>query len=114
MNTALDLRGTGVAIITPFTSDNKVDFPAYGKIIEHLITNKVEYIVVLGTTGETPVLTNPEKIEILDFTYTTVNKVINYCFHHRDVRPDIKHFRVHSTFLVEGRCLCWRVIGIVR
>lgn len=73
MNTALDLRGTGVAIITPFTSDNKVDFPAYGRVIEYLITNKVEYIVVLGTTGETPVLTNPEKIEILDFTYTTVN-----------------------------------------
>jgi 4-hydroxy-tetrahydrodipicolinate synthase len=72
MNTVPNLRGTGVAIITPFTSDNKVDFPAYGKVIEHLITNKVEYLVVLGTTGETPVLSNPEKIEILHFTYTTV------------------------------------------
>ncbi|MBX9734999.1 MAG: 4-hydroxy-tetrahydrodipicolinate synthase [Chitinophagaceae bacterium] len=72
MNTVPNLRGTGVAIITPFTSDNKVDFPAYGKVIEYLITNKVEYLVVLGTTGETPVLSNPEKIEILAFTYTTV------------------------------------------
>lgn len=67
------LRGTGVAVITPFTSDNKVDFPALGKVIEHLITNKVEYLVLLGTTGETPVLSNEEKIAILDYSYELVN-----------------------------------------
>jgi 4-hydroxy-tetrahydrodipicolinate synthase len=63
------LRGTGVAIITPFTQNNKIDFNALGKVIDAMITASVEYIVTLGTTGETPVLTNPEKIDILNYTY---------------------------------------------
>ncbi len=63
------LRGTGVAIITPFTQNNTVDFNALGKVIDAMISAEVEYIVTLGTTGETPVLTNPEKIDILNYTY---------------------------------------------
>jgi len=63
------LKGTGVAIITPFTQNNKIDFNALGKVIDAMITAGVEYIVTLGTTGETPVLTNPEKIDILNYTY---------------------------------------------
>lgn len=66
------LRGTGVALITPFTQNNKIDFNALDKVIDAMINAGVEYLVSLGTTGETPVLTNPEKIDILNYTYDKV------------------------------------------
>lgn len=62
------LRGTGVAIVTPFTADLQVDYTALEKVIESLIAGGVEYIVTLGTTGETPVLESTEKIDIVNFT----------------------------------------------
>ncbi|MCX6335856.1 MAG: 4-hydroxy-tetrahydrodipicolinate synthase [Bacteroidetes bacterium] len=62
------LRGTGVAIVTPFTADLQVDYTALEKVIESLIAGGVEYIVTLGTTGETPVLESAEKIDIVNFT----------------------------------------------
>lgn len=62
------LSGTGVAIITPFKKGSEVDFTALGKTIDFVIENGVEYIVTLGTTGETPTLTNNEQREIVDFT----------------------------------------------
>ena len=67
------LRGTGVALVTPFTSSNTIDFTALGKVIDAMINGGVEYLVTLGTTGETPVLTNPEKKDILEFTYEKVD-----------------------------------------
>lgn len=66
------LRGTGVAIVTPFDENEKIDFPALGNIIEFLIKGGVDYIVSLGTTGETPVLDKAEKKDILQFTYEKV------------------------------------------
>ncbi|TXT33549.1 MAG: dihydrodipicolinate synthase [Chitinophagaceae bacterium] len=66
------LRGTGVALITPFTKDNAIDFNALGKVIDAMINGGVEYLVSLGTTGETPVLSNPEKVDILNYTYEKV------------------------------------------
>ncbi len=68
------LKGTGVAIITPFKNDESIDFNALGKVIDFNITNGVNYIVSLGTTGETPVLDLFEKKDILDFTFEKVNK----------------------------------------
>jgi 4-hydroxy-tetrahydrodipicolinate synthase len=65
-------RGTGVALITPFTKNNAIDFDALGKVIDAMIDGGVEYLVSLGTTGETPVLNNPEKIAILQYTYERV------------------------------------------
>ena len=62
------LRGTGVAIITPFAKDLSVDFESLGKVIDYNINNGVNYIVTLGTTGETPVLSTEEKKEIIQFT----------------------------------------------
>jgi 4-hydroxy-tetrahydrodipicolinate synthase len=70
------LRGTGVAVVTPFTASNQVDYTALGKVLESLVSNKVEYLVMLGTTGETPVLSNAEKISILEFTYEKINQRI--------------------------------------
>ena len=66
------LSGTGVAIVTPFSEKHDIDFPALGKIIDFLIEGGVNYIVTLGTTGETPVLDAAEKKDILQFTYQQV------------------------------------------
>lgn len=57
-------NGTGVAIVTPFRKGGKVDFKALGNIVEHLIKGKVEYIVALGTTGESVTLSKEEKSEV--------------------------------------------------
>lgn len=71
-STLHQLRGTGVAIVTPFDEKEQIDFPALGNIINFLIKGGVEYIVSLGTTGETPVLDKSEKKDILQFTYEAV------------------------------------------
>ncbi len=60
-------RGTGVALVTPFTKSNAVDFPALEKLIKSVIDGGVNYLVALGTTAETPTLTSEEKKEILDY-----------------------------------------------
>jgi 4-hydroxy-tetrahydrodipicolinate synthase len=67
------LSGVGVAIITPFSQDFSVDYASLEKLIDHVINCKVNYIVTLGTTGETATLTEEEKVEILKFTYEKVN-----------------------------------------
>ncbi len=66
------LRGTGVAVVTPFKSNFEIDYPALDKVIESLIHGGVEYIVTLGTTGETPVLDKQEKIDIVNHTFNQV------------------------------------------
>ena len=68
------LRGTGVALITPFKKNFEVDFPALERLIDNLIKNGVEYLVSLGTTGETPTLSKPEMIDILNCTFDKVNQ----------------------------------------
>lgn len=73
MSLKIQLRGTGVAIVTPFKS-GEIDFPALENLIEFLIKKKVEYFVTLGTTGETPTLSKSEKKEIISFTKKIINK----------------------------------------
>jgi 4-hydroxy-tetrahydrodipicolinate synthase len=60
-------EGTGVALVTPFTNDNAVDYNALGKIIDNVIDGGVDFLVALGTTAETPTLTKAEKKQILNF-----------------------------------------------
>ena len=67
------LQGTGVALVTPFNSDETVDYTSLEKIINHVIDGGVNYVVTLGTTGETATLTEAEKIAIAEHTYTIVN-----------------------------------------
>ncbi len=62
------LKGTGVAIVTPFHKSGEIDFDSYAKIIDHIIHGGVEFIVVLGTTGEAATLTQPEKKKLIQFT----------------------------------------------
>ena len=56
--------GTGVAIVTPFKNDKSVDFEALQRIVNHCIDGQVDYIVVLGTTGESVTLNSGEKKDI--------------------------------------------------
>ncbi len=67
------LSGTGVALVTPFKADMSIDEPALARMIEHVIAGGVEYIVTLGTTGETPTLSKKEKQEIVKFTIEKIN-----------------------------------------
>jgi 4-hydroxy-tetrahydrodipicolinate synthase len=66
-------QGTGVAIVTPFRDDESVDFVSMGRVIEHIIEGKVEYIVALGTTGESVTLNTDEKIAVINFVIEAVN-----------------------------------------
>lgn len=70
------LIGTGVALVTPFTKKGDVDFDALHNMIDFVIDGKVDYIVTLGTTGEAPTLSKPEKKDVIKYTYDVVkNKV---------------------------------------
>ena len=60
------IKGTGVALVTPFTAEQEVDFSALEKLVNHVIEGGVDYLVVLGTTGENVTLTNPEKLAVFD------------------------------------------------
>lgn len=66
------LKGTGVAVVTPFNDKLEVDFESYGKLIDFVLHGGVEYLVVLGTTGETPTIDKSEKNDILQYTYDKV------------------------------------------
>lgn len=70
------LRGTGVALVTPFTKTMEVDYTSLGKLLDFVISNGVNYVVTLGTTGETPTLSSAEKLQIVEFTYDKVNNRI--------------------------------------
>jgi 4-hydroxy-tetrahydrodipicolinate synthase len=65
--------GTGVAIVTPFRSDGSIDFKSLGKLLEHVIKGGVNYIVALGTTGESVTLTKDEKKAVVSFVTDTVS-----------------------------------------
>lgn len=69
----INLKGLGVALITPFKEDDSIDYTALGKLIEHLIQNSIDYLVVLGTTAETPTLSTEEKKEVVAFVKQRVN-----------------------------------------
>jgi 4-hydroxy-tetrahydrodipicolinate synthase len=55
------LKGTGVALVTPFKTDDSIDFPALEKLVDHVIKGGVDFLVALGTTAETPALSVEEK-----------------------------------------------------
>ena len=75
----MNLKGLGVAIITPFKEDFSVDFRALTNLINHVIDGGVDYIVSLGTTGESVVLNDQEKISVIEHTISTVKKRVPIC-----------------------------------
>jgi 4-hydroxy-tetrahydrodipicolinate synthase len=66
-------RGTGVAIVTPFKNDLSIDFAALGRVINHVISGGVNYIVALGTTGESVTLSKDEKKAIVSYVIEAVD-----------------------------------------
>ncbi|MCF0210304.1 MAG: 4-hydroxy-tetrahydrodipicolinate synthase [Bacteroidales bacterium] len=71
-----NIKGTGVALITPFDKHESVDFTSLGKIIDHCINGGVDYLVSLGTTSEYPTLTEKEMNAVREFTLEKVNNRI--------------------------------------
>lgn len=65
--------GMGVALITPFKEDDSVDFEALSRLLDYQLQNNIDYLVVLGTTAETPTLSEEEKSEIVQFVKDKVN-----------------------------------------
>ena len=55
------LKGMGVALITPFKEDESVDYDALMRMVDYLLQNNADFLCVLGTTAETPTLTEEEK-----------------------------------------------------
>ncbi|HTF81154.1 MAG TPA: 4-hydroxy-tetrahydrodipicolinate synthase [Cytophagales bacterium] len=62
-----DIKGTGVALVTPIKSDGSIDYSSLNNLIKHVSDHGCEYLVVLGTTGETATLSKDEKKEVLEF-----------------------------------------------
>ncbi|MCL2767175.1 MAG: 4-hydroxy-tetrahydrodipicolinate synthase [Synergistaceae bacterium] len=65
-------KGTGTAIITPF-NENGIDYENFGRLIDWQIEQKVEFLVVLGTTGEAPAIFGDERDELIKFFIKKVN-----------------------------------------
>lgn len=68
----INLKGVGVALITPFKNDDSVDFQALAKLVDYQVQNGIDYLVVLGTTAETPTLTDNEKKEIVQLVISKI------------------------------------------
>lgn len=72
----INLKGLGVALVTPFKEDESVDYEALSQLVDYLVQNGADYLVVLGTTAETPTLTEEEKKKIIDLVVTKVRRRI--------------------------------------
>lgn len=68
------LKGTGVALVTPFHKDGSIDFKSFRKLVDRCIDGKVEYLVPLGTTGESATMTTNEKKAVVDFVIEITDK----------------------------------------
>jgi len=66
-------QGTYTAIVTPFTKDNKIDWPVFEQLVERQIAGGVEGIVFVGTTGESPTISQSEHIQIMNWAVNLVN-----------------------------------------
>lgn len=71
-----EIEGAGVALVTPFHEDGKVDYATLERLIDYQIESGIDYLVSLGTTGEMATLTPEERTEIWNFTSKSVNKRI--------------------------------------
>ncbi len=74
------LKGTGVAMITPFKKDKSIDFDALSKLTKHILNGGVDFLVVMGTTGENPTLTFKEQEDILNHIVKVSEKKLPIVF----------------------------------
>ena len=68
-----DFKGTGVAMVTPFSKDKSIDYKGLANLIEYLIDGGVEFLVSMGTTGESAVLSIEEKLAVVAFSKDKIN-----------------------------------------
>ena len=61
------IKGTGVALVTPFNNDKSVDYKGLENLLNHVINGGVDFLVLMGTTGESTTLSKTERIEVVDF-----------------------------------------------
>jgi 4-hydroxy-tetrahydrodipicolinate synthase len=66
-------KGSGVAIVTPFNEDTSINFDRLGELIEFQIENNTDAIIICGTTGEAPTLTDDEQISAIEYAVKKVN-----------------------------------------
>jgi 4-hydroxy-tetrahydrodipicolinate synthase len=105
MDLRTQLRGTGVALVTPFSSNFEIDYDALGRVIDFVIADGVEYVVTLGTTGETPTLSRDEKIALINFTYKKINKRVPVVVgiggnNTHELIKDLEEFPLHDSVAV--------------
>ncbi len=103
------LRGTGVALVTPFNNKQDVDFPALEKLLDFVIHGGVEYLVALGTTGETPTLTTQEKITIVNFVFQKVGDRVPVVVgvggnNTKEVLHDLETYPLHNAAAILSTC----------
>jgi len=67
------IKGIGVALITPFNEDFSIDYDSLEKLINHQINGEIDFLVVMGTTGESATLSSQEKTEVITFCKKTNN-----------------------------------------
>ena len=72
MNYSYPFKGLGVAMVTPFKTDGQIDFESLARIVENLIAGGVDHLCVLGTTAETPTLSENERLEVVKFVIKQV------------------------------------------
>lgn len=99
------LNGTGVALVTPFKKNFEIDFNALEKVINYVITNGCEYLVTLGTTGETPTLNEEEKNAVIYFTYDVVKERVPIVVgiggnNTKDICRNLEHYPLHKATAV--------------
>lgn len=69
----VNLKGLGVALVTPFNEEGSVDYEALSRLLDFQLENGTDYIVALGTTAETPTLSGKEKVAVVRFIVQKVN-----------------------------------------
>ena len=75
-------KGLGIALITPFTLDGKVDYKSLKRLLEYQLANGADFLCILATTGEAPCLTGQEKDELTAFIKDIVRgriPILKYC-----------------------------------
>ena len=77
-----NLRGVGVALVTPFLENGEIDYPAFAQLIEHDIDGNVDFLVVQGTTGESATLSSANKQELLSFAVKQINGRVPVVYGH--------------------------------
>ena len=76
MNDMSIFKGSGVAVVTPFDENDKVNFKVFEQLIDFQLENKTDALIVAGTTGEASTMTDEEQIELIKFAVEKVNKRI--------------------------------------